>query len=596
MQVLSPRRSRRVRNAQRPQKTQLCLERLETRALLSVYPLSPLEARHAYGFDALPLSGNDGKGQTIAIVDAYDDPTIFSDLNTFDQAYSLTSGGPSLYAQYGASSAVLTKATPQGKTRGNSGWAQEISLDVEWAHAIAPGAHILLVEARSNGLNDLLNAVDYATNHGASVVSMSWGSGEFSGETSYDSHFAHSGVTYVASAGDSGSVAEWPAVSPSVVAVGGTTLKLDSSGNYLGEGGWSGSGGGISAYESKPAYQSNVPQSSTQRTSPDVGYDGDPNTGFAVYDSYAGGGGWGQYGGTSAGAPQWSALVAITNEGRSSPLSSSGTLNGLYSLLNSSNTINTTYLNDVTTGSSGTYSAAPGYDLVTGVGSPVAGRLIVYLRGVSANVVLSAAASSSTTSTPASSTVLKLHGPTISVAAPGGIVAAVTMPASNSAQTAPVLAPPLIVTGNPVPVSRVPELAPGLLQASSSRATEARLFESAPSTASEARLETGSGSSMEEPDTEPAAPNFPDEEFIAGNDSWPQAVAAVFAGEDLVSAEAPVAPTPGAMQGGLDRGFSFYQATALAGFFFAIPGKEESEKRDKAATRLIANLGIRSAC
>jgi hypothetical protein len=273
---------------------------------------------------------------------------------------------------------VLTVATPEGRTPNSSGWAQEISLDVEWAHAIAPAAHILLVEARSSSLSDLLTAVDYATNHGAQTVSMSWGAGEFSSESSYDGHFLHTGVTYVASSGDTGSLTEWPAVSPNVVGVGGTALNVDSSGTYLSETGWSGSGGGISAYEAKPGYQSGVTLSATKRTTPDVAYDASPSTGVAVYDSYFGGGGWGQYGGTSAGAPQWAALIALANQGRSTPLSSSGTLNAIYS--------GTTNFHDVTSGSSGTYSAGTGYDLVTGIGSPMANNLIAYLHGVSANV------------------------------------------------------------------------------------------------------------------------------------------------------------------------------------------------------------------
>jgi streptogramin lyase len=351
----------------------------DTAVVSSVYPLTPAQVRHAYGLDTLPLNSNDGTGQTIAIVDAYDDPNVFRDLDTFDRSYGV-SPGQTLYQQYGPSALVLTKVTPEGTPAGNAGWAQEISLDVQWAHAIAPGAHILLVEARTNSLSDLLAAADYAVGLGSTVVSMSWGSSEFAGEVYYDWHFAHSGVTFVAAAGDTGSQTLWPAVSPNVLAVGGTSLSVDLGGNYLGETGWSSGGGGVSAYEPRPAYQVNVPQGGGSRTSPDVAYNADPATGVAVYDSYVGGGGWGQYGGTSAGAPQWAALVAIADQGRVQPLSSSSTLQALYALLSSSNTINTTYLHDVTSGSSGTYSAAPGYDLVTGLGTPKADTLIPYLR------------------------------------------------------------------------------------------------------------------------------------------------------------------------------------------------------------------------
>src|SRR5262249_17969012 len=177
-------------------------------------------------------------------------------------------------------------------------WASEIALDVEWSHAIAPGAKILLVEAASDSFTDLLNAVDYASKQpGVSVVSMSWGSTEFSGETALDKHFTTPGITYVASSGDygAGSGPEWPAVSPNVVSVGGTSLSLTSSGAYSSETGWTslnpnryGSTGGYSSYETEPAYQMGV-QMSSKRTSPDVAYDANPNTGVYMYDSYNGG-------------------------------------------------------------------------------------------------------------------------------------------------------------------------------------------------------------------------------------------------------------------------------------------------------------------
>src|SRR5439155_17990795 len=181
----------------------------------------------------------------------------------------------------------------------------------------------------------------------------------------------------------------------------GTSLTVDSSGNYGSETNWNNqygaSGGGVSPYESKPSYQSALTQSSTHRTSPDVAYDGDPVTGFAVYDSYSGGGGWGQYGGTSAGAPQWAAFTAIANQGRSTPLSSSDTLNTLYSHLSSGNIIDTTYFHDVTTGGPPATPAVPGYDLATGLGSPKADVLIPSLRATTLSPIrLPAAASSST--------------------------------------------------------------------------------------------------------------------------------------------------------------------------------------------------------
>ena len=183
--------------------------------------LTPAQTRNIYGFTAI---SNLGAGQTIAIVDAYDDPNIFSDADVFDKQFTTTLGGSTTYySAYGASTSWLTKVYASGsQPSGNTGWGQEISLDVEWAHAIAPGAKILLVEARSNSFADLLAAYDYAVGQGAKVISNSWGGGESSGEQSYDSHFTASGVTFVFSAGDSGNQS-YPAASPNVVAVGGTT-------------------------------------------------------------------------------------------------------------------------------------------------------------------------------------------------------------------------------------------------------------------------------------------------------------------------------------------------------------------------------------
>src|SRR5207253_744766 len=131
----------------------------------------------------------------------------------------------------------------------------EIALDVEWAHAIAPGATILLVEARSASFTDLLSAVDYAVSQGAKQVSMSWGGSEYPGVTSNDAHFNVSGVSFTASSGDNGAGVNYPAASPYVTAVGGTSLKIDFSSNRLNETGWSGSGGGYSSTVARPGYQ-----------------------------------------------------------------------------------------------------------------------------------------------------------------------------------------------------------------------------------------------------------------------------------------------------------------------------------------------------
>ena len=338
--------------------------------------LSPRNARHAYGFD---LIANQGAGQTIGIVDAYDDPNIESDLAVFNTTFGL----PACTSSNGCFQKIYAAGV---KPNTNAGWALEISLDVEWSHAIAPQAKILLVEAASNSFADLLTAVDVAVRNGASVVSMSWGGGEFSSETSYDSaHFAVNGVTFTASSGDSGNGVEYPAASPDIVGVGGTTLNVDSSGNYLGETAWSGSGGGQSAYENEPSYQANYPipnDSVGKRGVPDVAYDADPNTGFSVYDTvrYLGQKGWFQVGGTSAGAPQWAALFAIANSLRvaagKATLGSTDT--AVYAVAAAS--VYSSNFHDITSGSNGSCgtlcTASTGYDYVTGLGSPQANNII----------------------------------------------------------------------------------------------------------------------------------------------------------------------------------------------------------------------------
>ncbi len=185
---------------------------------------------------------------------------------------------------------------------GTDNWEVEESLDVEWAHAIAPGAQIVLVEANSQSLPDLMTAVaTAASQHGVSVVSMCWGFAEgqavfAADEANYDSTFNAPGVTFVASTGDYGAAdPEYPAFSPNVLAIGGTSLNLNADNSYNSETGWGynsasggdfiGSGGGISMYEPEPAYQQSV-QSTGSRTTPDVSLFADPATGAWIADPY----------------------------------------------------------------------------------------------------------------------------------------------------------------------------------------------------------------------------------------------------------------------------------------------------------------------
>ena len=322
----------------------------------------------------LGLTGT-GAGQTIAIVVAYNHPNIAADLATFDTTFGLPA--PASFKKVGQSGSTATFPAT------DAGWALETSLDVEWAHAIAPGAGILLVEATSSSFSNLDTAIAYAAKQSAvTVISNSWGATEFSGETTLDSYCKQSAKLCVFSSGDNGNPATYPSTSPYVLSVGGTTLQLssDNSGTVLGETAWSGSGGGSSLYETKPAYQ-NAVNTSTKRGAPDVSFDGDPATGFAVYDSvpYAGQSGWFQMGGTSAGAPQWSGIVAAANQLRKA---AGKTVLAAYTSSRVFQAHTAIYgaasgLSDVTTGTNGACgsicTAAPGYDFVTGRGSPTRG-------------------------------------------------------------------------------------------------------------------------------------------------------------------------------------------------------------------------------
>ena len=334
-------------------------------------PYTPSQIRHAYGVDQLSLTG---AGQTIAIIDAYDNPTIATDLNNFSARFGLQSATLQQVYYSGTSSTKTTTTAPAY----NSGWALEIALDVEWAHAIAPGAKIRLVEAPSANTNDLFGAVDYAVSQGASQVSMSFGGGEFAGVSAFDSHFSVPSVSFFASSGDNGAQVEFPAVSPYVVGVGGTTVSLDASGNKISETTWAGSGGGTSVNVPRPSYQTGF-QASSNRGVPDVAYNADPNSGVLVNDN----GNYFAVGGTSAGSPQWAGLAGLVNQGRVANGQSTigtgltyGINTALYALAGGSSYTNPNGdFTDITTGSNGN-PATTGYDTATGLGSPVANKLV----------------------------------------------------------------------------------------------------------------------------------------------------------------------------------------------------------------------------
>ncbi len=363
-------------------------DNLDGRILLSASPLSPAQIRQAYAENFnFNVNGRSyaatGAGQTIAIIEGGLDPYINNDLATFDSYYKL-SAPPSFQSVY--FQGAQNNESPDS--------ILETALDVEWAHAVAPGANILLVQAKSMNSLDLMNAVNLARQQpGVSVVSMSWGFPESSAYNTFNSIFTtpagHTGVTFVASSGDSGYFnshqgnqigVQWPADDPNVLSVGGTTLSTTANGTYLGESawnlnyegsnGWWGSGGGYSRVYAEPSYQNGVQQTGV-RTVPDVSYNADgQNSPVWVYDSQAGG--WQEVGGTSAGAPQWAGLIAEVDQGRAlvglNPLDGpSQTLPGIYAFSSA--------LRDVTTGSNG-YSATKGYDLATGLGTPIACTLV----------------------------------------------------------------------------------------------------------------------------------------------------------------------------------------------------------------------------
>jgi len=317
--------------------------------------LSPNKIKQIYN---LPNSGGTG---TIAIIDAYNSPNIENDLNVFSHEFNLTT----CTTKNGCFEKHL-----MGQNKNNSGWTLETALDVEWAHAIAPQAKILLVEAETpSGLN-FLQAIDYARSRSDVVaISISWGGPEFSDEVALDGHFQSpdNKITFFASSGDNGTGANWPAASPNVVAVGGTSLNLSKTGTLISEKAWSGSGGGISAYEKEPSYQSDylITKAKGRRAIPDIAYNADPIFGFAVYKSSGQAKkNWYVIGGTSAGAPQWAAIKA---------LGLSADNEKFYN--DKASDKNGEYFRDIVSGSNGDCGylckARKHYDYITGLGSPL---------------------------------------------------------------------------------------------------------------------------------------------------------------------------------------------------------------------------------
>jgi subtilase family serine protease len=368
--------------------------------------LSPAQLATAYNLGPLQKRGVDGRGETIVIVDSFGSPTIASDLAGFDSAFGLPAP-PSLQVIQPAGAVPAYQDNPT-----MSGWASETSMDVEWAHAMAPGAAIVLAETPTAetegpaGFPQIDTALNFVLSHHlGQVISQSFGATEetFSSAaqlTSFRGPYeaaARDHVTVLAASGDNGAtgetineksvynqpVVEWPASDPLVTAVGGTELKLGHDGQRLApDSAWDEGGGGQSAIFGRPSYQNGVTHvTGTRRGIPDISMDASCASPVAVYGSYVGGGGWQTSCGTSLATPLMAGLVALADQVAGHPL---GLINpALYKM----SAARSPGLADVTTGDNsvraddGTatiqgFRATPGYDLASGVGTVNAAQFV----------------------------------------------------------------------------------------------------------------------------------------------------------------------------------------------------------------------------
>lgn len=332
-------------------------------SLACVYGLtSPKPGCPIANTSALPNSG----WGVIAIVDAYDNPSIENDLAIFSSQFGL----PACTTGNGCFQKIYASGSPPIF---NPDWAIEEALDVEWAHAMAPNARIVLVEADTSSTEDLFAAEDVATltvqANGGGEVSNSWGESEFPGETTLDVHFQNPGVVYLASSGDDGAPADYPSSSPNVVSAGGTSINR-TNGNFVSETAWNyypargwGGSGGQSIYEMRPSYQLTVQKIvGTQRGTPDISFDANPFTGVDVYTASHG---WIIVGGTSVSSPS---LAGIINSANMRFASSNQELTFIY---NSALKNYHAYWHDIVQGNNNGHIALIGYDLTTGLGSPL---------------------------------------------------------------------------------------------------------------------------------------------------------------------------------------------------------------------------------
>jgi len=352
-----------------------------SRPLASVSPsssaLPPSDLWGAYGLSTTfpPTAPAGGAGQTVAIVDAYDNPNAAKDLLAYRKYYNLR------LCSDGTVSCLFTKVNQSGAASPlpapSTSWGQEIDLDIEMASAVCPNCNILLVEARSSYFSDLVTAVDTAARLNANAISNSYGGGEFSGEagSAYDGHFNHPGVAMTVSSGDSGYGVQFPAASRYVTAVGGTSLTYNRTTGARSETAWSGAGSGCSAYIAQPAWQAGL-GSCANRTVADVSAVADPATGVTVYDSYGSrhSANWYVFGGTSVASPVVAGVFALA--GTTGPSPSGASMNAVPYATYDKVAKTSGSLWDVTSGSNGTCTstylctAVTGYDGPTGLGTP----------------------------------------------------------------------------------------------------------------------------------------------------------------------------------------------------------------------------------
>jgi hypothetical protein len=386
-------------------------------------PLPPNSIRIGYGLNQVQfLSGGnfikgDGAGQTIAIVDAFNDPNVVSDLLTFDATFGLPDPPNIKILNENGGTTLPTTTSPISAHNGS--WAIEEMLDVEWAHVVAPGANIVVFEGTSASFNDLGQAVLTASNPAvyaayglpaASVVSNSYGTAETNANLAFEQFFdanvyqpVGNTMSVVFSAGDAGTQS-YPSSSPNVLSVGGTQLALKVSPfgvMYNGEVAWSpdpgSTGGGTSPFEPEPAYQVAFGINNTGgfRATPDVSWLADPASGVYVLDSLDGG--FFQVGGTSLAAPMWAGLLAVANQGRA--LAGNGVLTNpqeaIYSLPSAD-------FHDITSGHNNVATAGVGYDEVTGRGSPIPKLLVADLVGATTTPLVVISSGSSSNPSPSS--------------------------------------------------------------------------------------------------------------------------------------------------------------------------------------------------